>query len=73
VKAGPGLKYARIGKLHNGEQIYICQRQGEWLGIVYPGDDERCYDSTEFGTTGIYPGPCASGWVHRNWVVLTAG
>jgi hypothetical protein len=73
VKAGPGLNFRRIDKLYNGQEVYICQEIEEWLGIVYPGDNVRCCDSTDKDGTFIYKGPCASGWVHRNWVLLTAG
>ena len=42
VKAGPGLRYPRIDKLYNGEQVYLCGYAGDWVGIVYTKTRQDC-------------------------------
>jgi hypothetical protein len=38
VRSGPGLRYAAIDSLQNGQSVYSCDSSGEWTGIVYkPG------------------------------------
>lgn len=73
VRDGPGTKYAEIGRLINGQEVYLCNEKGEWLGVVYSKQKQNCEVSTQRFSTQRYAGPCNSGWVHRNWVRLTAG
>ena len=75
VKAGPGLRYDRIDKLYNGEEVAICATAGDWLGVVYT---RRHWDCNVFNNPGWskalpYTGPCRSGWVHKRWVEPTSG
>jgi|SRR5690242_2659941 len=73
VKAGPGLKYPRIDKLHNGEQVYLCAEAGDWYGIVYTKTRQDCNVMTSWPRSLPYTGPCRSGWVYRRYVELWAG
>jgi hypothetical protein len=72
VKAGPGLNYQRIDKLHNGDQIYLCTQRGDWLGIVYTRSNQTCNVSGTWRESMQYTGPCRSGWAHGNWIKATA-
>ncbi len=73
VKSGPGLTYPRIGKLYNGEQVYLCSDAGDWYGIVYSKRHQDCNVSTPWPQSSAYTGPCRSGWVYKRWVVPFAG
>jgi hypothetical protein len=73
VKGGPGLKYNRIDKLYNGEEVYLCVATGDWFGVVYTKTRQDCNVSTPWPRSLPYTGPCRSGWVHRRWVEVTAG
>ncbi|MGH0260990.1 hypothetical protein [Sinorhizobium meliloti] len=73
VRGGPGSNHAEIDRLYNGEQVYFCKENGEWLGVVYSKRRQDCNVSTPWISTQSYTGPCKSGWVHRNWVRLHAG
>jgi hypothetical protein len=73
VKSGPGLSYARIDKLYNGEQIFVCTVSGDWLGIVYTKNSQQCNVSTPWPGAMPYTGPCRSGWAYRNWIKPLAG
>jgi hypothetical protein len=68
VKAGPGLHFARLDKLYNGEQIYLCMEAGDWYGIVYTNETQDCNLDREWPLTQPYTGPCRSGWAHRRWI-----
>ena len=76
VKAGPGLDFDRIDKLHNGAQVFVCGQHGPWFAVVYSpmGDwSPRCGISMPWPRSQPYTGPCGSGWVHRRWVGQLAG
>lgn len=36
VRSGPNPAYGEIDRLLNGDQIFLCDERGEWIGIVYP-------------------------------------
>src|SRR5262245_30380351 len=59
VKAGPGLRYRRIDKLFNGEEVAICASAGEWLGVVYTRRRLDCnvFDSAGWSKALPYTGP----------------
>lgn len=72
VRAGPDTGYAMLDQLHNGDPVYICDQNGEWLGIVYPAQQD-CGVSSPWPQAAPYNGPCYSGWVHRSFVREAAG
>jgi hypothetical protein len=57
VKAGPGLRYNRIDKLYNGQQVYLCVEAGDWFGIVYTKARQDCNVSTPWPRSLPYTGP----------------
>jgi hypothetical protein len=73
VKSAPSLQALRIDKLYNGERVYLCNRQGDWYGVVYSKERQDCNVSTPWPHTLPYTGPCRSGWAHRNWIAAEAG
>src|SRR5688572_8275063 len=65
VRSGPGSDFAQLDRLYNGEAIYLCQQQGDWLGIVYSKEgNEPCNVTTPWPASDSYTGPCRSGWAH---------
>lgn len=73
VRAGPGSKYPMIDRLYNGNQVYFCDKHGEWIGIVYGKPLQDCSVSSPLPRRLPYKGSCLSGWAHKNWLVLIAG
>ena len=73
VKAGPGLRYERIDKFYNGEQVCICADEGNWYGIVYTRKRQDCHVATPWPKSLPYTGPCRHGWVHQRRIEVTAG
>lgn len=73
VRTGPGSKYPMLDRLYNGNQVYVCDQYGEWIGIVYGEPMQDCGVSSPVPRRQPYQGPCQSGWAHRNWLVLIAG
>jgi hypothetical protein len=71
VRSGPGSQYQMIDKLLEGQSVFVCDDRGQWLGIVYTRGNEDCGVSSALSRP--YSGPCLSGWVHRNWITITAG
>ncbi|WP_192360223.1 SH3 domain-containing protein [Mesorhizobium mediterraneum] len=73
VRAGPGTNHRMLDRLHSGNDVRICDRRGDWLGIVYGkgycNDVDRASERAR-----SYAGPCRSGWVHGRWIeVAEAG
>lgn len=73
VRVGPGVQYETWDELLKGDVVSICQRDGGWYGIVYTKDDgEDCGVGTPL-PRGPYAGPCRTGWVAEQYVVVIAG
>ena len=78
VRAAPTTQSSKLDKLKQGHEVWFCDsaKGGEWVGIVYKGKgqgDFDCATGPNLEKAKIYPGPCRSGWVSRQYVVLLAG
>jgi hypothetical protein len=74
VRSGPAVAYSMLAKLHNGHQVYVCQEQNGWIGIVYStGGGLDCEVASPMANRQAYRGRCASGWVHSSFLKLIAG
>ena len=70
VRTGPGVGYPMIDKLINGQPVSLCWATDDvdWYGVVYTREDKDCGTGSNIPLVQAYPGPCLSGWVHRNWL-----
>jgi len=71
VRAGPGRQFARVDRLTNGRQVFICDRVGDadWVGIVYASDPhDDCGLSAPISPARAYTGSCHAGWVRSNFL-----
>ena len=71
VRAAPGTAAARLDKLSNGANVFMCDwsADGAWVGVVYdgsPGAD--CGVSGKVTPSRAYEGPCKSGWVSARYL-----
>ena len=78
VHNGPDGTYSALESIPVGSKGYICDRQGEWLGIVYSNDDkselsEACGVEAPWPSRMPYSGPCRSGWVRASHFKQTSG
>ncbi len=74
VRSGPGVNYAEIDRLYNGDQVQLCDGDGgNWSGIVYVPRGERDCSTTDFDFTFPYHGTCSSGWIFDRYVSVIAG
>jgi hypothetical protein len=73
VRSGPGHEYNRIDGLALGTRVWLCDRNGDWLGVIYGLAGSGCGVSTPSAKRQAYHGPCSSGWVHKKYVDLIAG
>ncbi|HLO22915.1 MAG TPA: integron [Methyloceanibacter sp.] len=73
VRAGPGSQYQMIDKLLEGQNVFVCDERGQWLGVVYTRGSQDCGVTSALNKPTPYPGPCLAGWVHRNFINITAG
>ena len=74
VRSGPGTQYTILGKLNNGDRLWICEDpEGNWLGVVEKLESTECNVTMKENGARPYDGPCMSGWVHRSFTQLIAG
>ncbi|MCP5082458.1 MAG: integron [Alphaproteobacteria bacterium] len=73
VRIGPGSAHPMKDKLTSKTQVYMCDQNGAWVGIVYGPDDADCGVSSPIAERQSYAGACASGWVHGRYIKLIAG
>ncbi|MBV5309820.1 hypothetical protein [Chromatium okenii] len=75
VRKGPGSQYLEIDRLHNGDQVYLCNDRGNWAGIIYSTGGNlsaSCNVSSSIANKQSYRGPCKSGWAYMKWLKLIA-
>ena len=57
--------------------VWLCDAEGEWQGIVYPGGEYQdlgdCRVSSPVPQPAPYQGPCRHGWVDARFIDLVAG
>ncbi|GKX33590.1 MAG: hypothetical protein MnENMB40S_12080 [Rhizobiaceae bacterium MnEN-MB40S] len=70
VRSGPASGHRKLDELHNGDRVWLFDRQGQWIGIVYGVEEVSC-DPIE--KDRIVPHAGRKGWVHENWVEIIAG
>jgi len=70
VRTGPASKFRKIDELHNGDQVWIFDERGEWLGVVYGVAELSC---SPIERDRFLPDHGKSGWIHSNWVDVIAG
>jgi DNA-binding beta-propeller fold protein YncE len=73
VRSSPGSKNPELDRLHEGDPVFVCTERGDWLGVVYTRAGRECGVTSPWSASQVYTGPCRSGWVHRNWISITAG
>jgi hypothetical protein len=77
VRSGPGgRRYHEVDRLFNGNQVFICERNGPWYAAIYNDAhewDRHCGVSTPWVERQSYTGPCRYGWIHSHYVQVVAG
>jgi hypothetical protein len=78
VRSGPGgSAYFELDRLYNGDEVLICGSDGAWLAVIYAGRGQNMESCGPLGSPirvrRAYEGPCRSGWLHKNYVEITAG
>jgi hypothetical protein len=81
VRSGPADSYAELEMIGDGIAVTLCDRSGEWIGIVYHPYDrvgdvdgyEGCGVASPIAEEQNYTGTCRSGWVHESFVIPLAG
>ena len=71
VRAGPSTRARTLARLRQDQGVYACVRRGNWFGIVFeraPGERRCAHVLEPQRRTGVYRGPCGSGWVHYNYL-----
>lgn len=74
VRSGPGGKpYREVDRLHTNDEVIICDQRGPWMAVVYGRNDCWKITMSPLARRQPYPGPCRAGWIHKNYVRVTAG
>ncbi|MFT4014405.1 MAG: SH3 domain-containing protein [Paracoccus sp. (in: a-proteobacteria)] len=68
IRTGPGTRFAQIGALRNGDQVWLVSRHGDWAGIAVQGGGTSPSDlCANPGQARKITGPDV-GWVHGRWL-----
>ena len=70
VRSGPGTQFPKLDELYNGDEVWMFDFRGDWIGIVYDAPNLSC---SAVGAPRPVPYRGGKGWVHRNWIVQIAG
>ena len=73
ARASPSIDATRIDKLDDDAPFFVCDRQGQWYGIVYLpdgtlGEPGQCGLENSVGAPQPYSGACLTGWVSSRYV-----
>ncbi|MCY0148063.1 hypothetical protein OEG84_10165 [Hoeflea sp. G2-23] len=70
MRKGPGSDHAKIDELKNGDNVWLFETRGKWIGVVYGVESLSC--SPIDADRPVHKGG-KKGWVHQNWVEVLAG
>ncbi len=76
VLAAPAGSAEVIDRIGVGRGVSMCQKVGDWVGVVYAPDADDpidCGTGSPVPTRRAYEGPCRSGWVDEDFLKLVAG
>ena len=76
VLAAPAGSAEVIDRIGAGRGVSMCQKVGDWVGVVYAPDADDpidCGTGSPVPTRRAYDGPCRSGWVDEDFLKLVAG
>jgi uncharacterized protein YgiM (DUF1202 family) len=65
VRTGPGTGYAKIGEIHTGDVVTVCDAKGPWFGVFYDGSNVGNGYRPTHGRR--------AGWVHSRYLRDLAG
>lgn len=74
IWAGPSDEHLIFGFLPDGDRVWICGYEGDWIGIVFPSaKGESCEVSSPINPEQPYQGKCKSGWIRKSDIKAVAG
>lgn len=73
VRSGPGVKFKKIGQLHSGRGVYICDEEGDWFRVFYSSPNGPCGSTSSSGLDVQKTKACQSGWVKKKWIDVISG
>jgi hypothetical protein len=73
VRSGAGSKFRKIGRLHSGREVYICDERGDWFKVFYSSPDGPCGSGSNGGLDVQKTKGCQSGWVEKKWIDVISG
>ncbi len=73
VRFGPGSEHQQIDSLHNGDLVYMCGTEGDWEAVIYGDDLSACGLGSPVMPRQPYTGPCNTGWIFTEYLILIAG
>ena len=72
LRAAPSTNGALLARLAEGQNVWLCDQTGPWIGVVVH-DETGCGFGSPIAEARPYGGPCKSGWAHRDWIRQIAG
>ena len=77
VYAAPDARAPEKPRLRDTQHVWLCDKAGDWLGVVYSRDGNEwapdCGVGTPVASVRPYRGPCEWGWIQARYVEAIAG
>ncbi|MEP0521461.1 MAG: SH3 domain-containing protein [Hyphomicrobiales bacterium] len=70
VRSGPASSYRKLDELVNGDEVWMYDKKGRWIGVLYAAENPGC-GPVKKNRPVPYKGK--KGWVHENWIELISG
>ena len=72
LRGFPGTQGEMIAKLENKQDLWMCQEQNGWFGVVIPDGDTDCAVSSPIADSGPIYGPLCQ-WLGLRQIRFTTG
>ncbi|CCN69278.1 hypothetical protein VIBNISFn118_1270005 [Vibrio nigripulchritudo SFn118] len=73
VYSQPSSNSETMEHLTFNKQVILCDRHGDWVGVVYHDNIYECEVFTPIANRQKYDGHCTSGWIEAKNIEIIAG
>ena len=73
LRSHPSTQGDMLAKLSNNQELWVCDEQGDWHGVIILDTTQDCGNSSPIAVRKPYTGPCKSGWVYGKFITPLAG
>ena len=73
IRSKPTLRSRVVARLPEGNIVYVCDQDGDWVNVFFSGTEAPCFRAYEGGLEQKRAMECQSGWVQQKLVNIISG